>query len=112
MRSSSDWKQDRKGQWVKSKEPLCRGLNPNHNRALKWIFKGAATTITTMPQSALHADYQRLLEGGTKPPLAKLTLARKVSATVLSMWKNQEAYDPRRSRQNPQQTERQSSGRS
>jgi transposase len=113
MRSSSDWKQDRKGQWVKSKEPLCRGLNPNHNRTLKWIFKGAATTIITgLPNSALHADYQRLLEGGTKPPLAKLTLARKVSATVLSMWKNQEAYDPSRSRQNPQQAERQSTGRS
>jgi len=26
--------------------------------------------------------------------MAKLTLARKIAATVLAMWKKQEAYDP------------------
>jgi hypothetical protein len=40
----------------------------------------------------------RLTEQGTKPPMAKLTLARRIAATVLSMWKNQEAYDPEKHR--------------
>ena len=47
-----------------------------------------------LPEEELHKDYQRMLEGGTKPDLAKLTLARKVSAIVLSMWKNKQEYNP------------------
>ena len=35
-----------------------------------------------------------MLEHGTKPPLAKLTLSRKIAAALLAMWKNQEAYNP------------------
>lgn len=94
-RSSSDWKKGESGKWVRSSAPTCRGLNRNFNRALKHIFKGAATTIITqLPGEELHKDYQRMLEGGTKPDLAKLTLARKVSAIVLSMWKNKQEYDP------------------
>ena len=46
----------------------------------------------------MRKDYERLVTQGTKPNLAKLTLARKVAATVLSMWKHQEAYDPERHR--------------
>jgi hypothetical protein len=33
---------------------------------------------------------------GIKPPLARLTVARRIAATVLSMWKNQEVYDSTR----------------
>ncbi|MFC1611322.1 hypothetical protein ACFL6C_10200 [Myxococcota bacterium] len=32
----------------------------------------------------------------TKPHLARLTIARRIAATVLAMWKNQEAYDPKK----------------
>ncbi len=39
---------------------------------------------------------QRLLDSGTKPTLAKLSLARMIAATVLRMWKDQEEYDPGR----------------
>jgi hypothetical protein len=46
----------------------------------------------------LHKDYERMLAAGIKPNLAKLTLARKIAATVLSMWKHQEVYDPQRHR--------------
>jgi len=41
----------------------------------------------------LHQDYQRLLAAGTKPNLAKLTIARKIAAIALSMWKSKEGYD-------------------
>ena len=38
----------------------------------------------------------RQLAGGTKPNLAKVTLARKIAATALAMWKTKEAYDPKK----------------
>ncbi len=98
-RSSSDWAQDGRGQWSRAKVALTRGLNYNHNRTLKWLFKGAAMTIVTQrPGDELHKDYQRMLEQGTKPPLARLTLARKVSALALSMWKHQQEYDSSKKR--------------
>ncbi|HXJ79647.1 MAG TPA: hypothetical protein VMS64_13315 [Candidatus Methylomirabilis sp.] len=49
-----------------------------------------------MKSHPLHADYQRLLERGLKPNLAKVTMARRISAAVLAMWTNEEACDPRK----------------
>jgi transposase len=98
MRSSSDWVQAPDGSWVRAKVKQTRGLNRNHNRVLKAVFKGAATTVTNQHRdSAFAQDYRRQLEGGTKPNLAKLTLARRIAATALAMWKNEEVYDPDRS---------------
>ncbi|WP_437655107.1 hypothetical protein [Sorangium sp. So ce1182] len=66
---------------------------------LKNVFKGAATTVITQPKDEpLHQDYQRLLAAGTKPSLAKLTLARKIASIALSMWKSKEEYDPTKRR--------------
>jgi hypothetical protein len=63
------------------------------------VFKGAATTvITKLPGSPLEQRYAKLLEAGTKSNLAKLTLARTLAATFLSMWKHEETYDPARHR--------------
>jgi hypothetical protein len=74
-----------------------RGLNRTHNTMLKALFKGAATTIVQQHRSsALFADYEQMLAGGTKPNLAKVTLARKIAATALAMWKTKEAYDPKK----------------
>jgi transposase len=99
MRSSSDWVQQPDGGWMRSPVTQTRGLNRNFNRTAKAIFKGAATTaVTQLCKSPLYADYERLLAGGTKPNLAKLTIARKVAAMTWSMWKNKERYDPRRNR--------------
>jgi hypothetical protein len=39
---------------------------------------------------------RRGLQSGIKPNLAKLTLARRIAAIVLSMWKHEEVYDPER----------------
>jgi hypothetical protein len=52
--------------------------------------------ITQRNKDPIHARYERLLDGGTKPTLAKLSLARIIAATVLRMWKNEEEYDPGR----------------
>ena len=99
MRSSSDWVQH-DGRWVRSQVAKTCGLNRRHNSTLKVIFKGAAMTVVmSQPQDEpLYKDYQRLLEQGTKPNLAKVTLARKIAATALAMWKRQEVYDPTRYR--------------
>jgi transposase len=93
-RSSADWV--RAGdKWVRSKVAQTRGLNRNRNSLLKMVFKGAAlTVIRNLPNHHLCADYQRKLAADTKPNLARLTLARRIAAAVLALWKNQEDYDP------------------
>jgi transposase len=100
MRSSSDWVREKAGgPWQRKEVKQTRGLNLNHNHTLKAIFKGAATTVIAQhPDDPLHGDYERLLAGGTKPNLAKVTLARKIAATVLAMWKSEEEYDPAKHR--------------
>jgi hypothetical protein len=96
-RSSSDWVRTADGGWIKARVPQTRGLSRQYNHVLKSIFKGAATTVITQRnKDPIHARYQRLLDGGTKPTLAKLSLARMIAATVLRMWKNEEEYDPGR----------------
>jgi len=95
MRSSSDWLQDGQGKWTRRLVQQTRGLNYTHNHHLKAIFKGAATTVVAQLRgSPLHNDYTRLLNNGTKPNLAKVSLARKIAAISLAMWKSQESYDP------------------
>jgi transposase len=96
MRSSSDWVQDQ-GRWVRARVAQTRGLNFNHNHLLKSIFKGASTTVIAhCGSNPLRESYDRQLENGIKPNLAKLTVARQISAIVLAMWKTQEEYDPQR----------------
>ena len=96
-RSSADWIQTSDGSWIKARVPQTRGLSRQHNRFLKHLFKGAATTVITQRnKDPIYERYQRLLDGGTKPTLAKLSLARMIAATVLRMWKDEEEYDPGR----------------
>jgi transposase len=97
MRSSSDWIPGPEG-WQRANLNRTRGLKRQYNRTMKHIFKGAATTVLQRRMQPLYNDYLKQLEQGTKPPMAKLTLARRIAATVLAMWKNQEAYDPDRYR--------------
>jgi transposase len=93
-RSSADWVREG-GKWVKDRVVQTRGLNSSYNRMLKAIFKGAATNVVGVAGSSpLRDDYDRLQENGTKPNLAKLTIARKIAAIVLAMWKAEEEYHP------------------
>jgi transposase len=72
--------------------PMTRGLNRNHNRTLKNLFKGAATAATARPD-ALQDFYLGMVERGMKPELARVTLARKLAALTLRIWKTGESYD-------------------
>jgi hypothetical protein len=95
MRSSSDWVQRPDGRWERKPVQQTRGLNRSHNRMLNVVFKGAAISVIQQhPDSSLRRDHDRMLAAGIKPNLAKVTLARKIAAIVLALWKNKEEYNP------------------
>jgi transposase len=75
------------------RSPALRGLNVNHNHELKNVFKGAAMQVTAAGDP-LGDFYQNLLAGGMKPTLARLTVARKIAAITLRIWKKGEHFDP------------------
>jgi transposase len=81
------------GQIERRKKPvLIRGLNWNHNHELKGLFKGAATTASTC-NGVFREFYLGLLSKGMRPEMARLTLARKIAAIALKIWKEGEAFD-------------------
>jgi transposase len=73
--------------------PLTRGLNPNHNRVVKDVFKGAATASTARP-GPLRDFYHGMLARGMREELARVTLTRKLAALTLRLWKKGDPYDP------------------
>jgi len=80
------------GQLERSKKPATvRGLNKDHNHDLKDIFKGAATRASS--SGPLRDFYENLLAKGRKPTMARLTLARKIAAITLIVWKKEVRFD-------------------
>ena len=81
------------GQLQRCKKPVTlRGLNENHNHDRKDLFKGAAMRASTAA-GPFHDFYQALLAKGRKPTLARLTLARKIAAITLIVWKKGVGFD-------------------
>jgi len=81
------------GQVRRSKKLLSiRGLNKDHNHDLKGLFKGAATMASVRP-GPFQDFYQAALAKGIKPTMARLTLARKMAAITLTLWKKGENFD-------------------
>jgi transposase len=81
------------GQLQRSKKPQqLRGLNDNHNHDLKNIFKGAAMRASTAA-GPLRDFYEALLAKGRRPTMARLTLARKIAAITLIVWKKEVRFD-------------------
>lgn len=104
-RTSSDWIRTANGRWIRTKVQHTRGLTLQHNHLLKDIFKGAARTVVDKyPDDPLHGDYERMLEGGTKPNLAMATLARKIASTTLALWKKEQPYRAQRDRRTEEST--------
>jgi hypothetical protein len=77
------------------RKPLTRGLNQNHNRILKNVFKSAATAALARP-GPFRDLYDGMLARGMREEMARLTLARKFAALTLRLWKTGEAYDPKK----------------
>ena len=81
------------GRLKRSKKFLAiRGLNVNHNHDLKNIFKGAATRAAAVP-GPFQQFYAALVARGMKPAMARLTLARKIAAITLIVWKKGVRFD-------------------
>lgn len=57
---------------------------------VKNVFKGAAT-IAAVRDDAMRAWYAQRLAQGPRVELARLTLARKLAALTLRLWKTGEA---------------------
>jgi len=94
-RSSGDY------EWVgektkRRKKPVqTRGLNRNFNRSLKAAFKGAALE-SIRSNEEFKQYYQRMIDNRIRPEMAQLTVARKLAAIALAVWKRGEAFDPKR----------------
>jgi transposase len=92
-RSSADYRL-KAGQLQRSpKPPALRGLNENHNHELKNLFKAIAT-VAVGGSGPFHDFYAALIAAGKKPTMARLTLARKIAAITLSVWKKGARFDP------------------
>ena len=76
----------------RQRPPQTRGLNRNHNRVMKHIFTGAAHGAAHRDEE-LGAWYEQRLAQGIRPEMARLTLARKLAALTLRLWKTEEVYD-------------------
>ena len=93
-RTSADY-QIVEGKIIKSQKNVStRGLNRNHNPRLKEVFKSAA--LYSLRYEECKAYYQRLVEGGTRPELARVSVARKLAAAALALWQRKEEYDPKK----------------
>src|ERR1700726_179107 len=76
------------------KQVSIRGLNTTHNHDLKNLFKAAAIVAANKP-GPLQEFYAALLAKGIRPEMARLTLARKIAAITLHIWKKGARFDAR-----------------
>jgi transposase len=81
------------GQVQRKPRPVqVRGLNWNHNHDLKGVFKSAAT-MAAHREGVFREFYCGLLAKGIRPEMARLTLARKIAAITLKIWKEGGTFD-------------------
>jgi transposase len=84
-----------RGKLQRNRERITvRGLNDNHNKDLKNLFKSAAISASTRP-GPLQDFYIALVAKGIRPTMARLTLARKIAAITLTLWKKGVSFDPK-----------------
>jgi len=80
------------GQIRRKKRPaMTRGLNRDYSRQLKYVFKSAAVeAIKTEPFKSINEE---MIKKGIRPEMARLTIARKISAIALRLWKKGESFN-------------------
>ena len=75
----------------------CESLSVEYNRQLKCTVNQAVEAALGSKDNQFRKQYYRLiLEKGTSTSRAKLTIARSMLSVIYGMWKNGEAYDPKR----------------
>lgn len=90
-RSSADYEVRGNNLQRRHKQAETRGLNQSFSRRLKAAFKGAA--LEALKTEAFKKVYERLTANGVRAEMARLTIARKLAAVALAIWKSGEAYD-------------------
>jgi transposase len=82
------------GKVVRRRKPVAtRGLNRDCNRRLKEVFISAATGGS---RDGCYKPYlERLIENGMRAEMARITLARKIAAVALIVWKKGKEFDPK-----------------
>ena len=91
-RSSADYV-EKDGQIMRRRKPVyIRGLNWNYRHELKNVFKSAATVASTM-DGPFREFYEIRIAQGIQPAMARLTLARKMAALALILWKKGERFE-------------------
>jgi transposase len=86
QRGSSEYRM-KEGRAVRRPHALqLRGLNPNHRPELKEIFKSAALTAIRQP-GAFKNYYDARVPQGVDPAILRVTVARKLAALLLHLWK-------------------------
>jgi transposase len=90
-RSSADY--EFKGEQLERRRnsTQTRGLNREYSRRLKRVFKSAA--VEAMKDEAIRNIYESKTEKGIRAEMARLTIARKLAAVVLRVWKSGEEYE-------------------
>lgn len=89
--SSADY-QEVNGRIIKTnRHSYTRGLNNNFNRTLKNVFRAAANAANA---GVFKQYYDRLRAKGFQDNLARVTLARKIAAVTLTLWKKGEQFNP------------------
>jgi len=68
-----------------------RGLTQDYNRTLKYVFKSGA--LTASRYEPFKSAYAELLARGLRPELARVTVACKLAAITLAVWKKGEAFN-------------------
>ena len=76
------------------KQASIRGLNQNHNHDLKNLFK-SASAVAAAKAGPFQKFYDAQIGKGVKPEMARLTLARKIAAITLIVWKKGVSFDAR-----------------
>jgi transposase len=91
IHTSSDYEIIRGGIVRKQRRQNTRGLTRDYNRILKMVFKGAAKeAIRRDPMETL---YRIKLANGMRPEMAVLSIARRLAAITLVLWKRGEKFN-------------------
>ena len=93
-RSSSDYELVGSGLQRRPKGTQTRGLNREFNHRLKRAFKSAA--LEALKEDSIKKIYTRITEKGIRSEMALLTIARKLAAVALAIWKSGEEFDERK----------------
>lgn len=82
----------RQGKLERKRQPTVLGLNRNHHHLLKYVLKSVAARCCS-GSGPVHDFAQSLLDQGMRPEMVRLTVARKIAAIVLVLWKKGVGFD-------------------